>query len=177
LNLDTTSAASWLQFVSVLGRETDPTQGLFRHPLATQTLQNLIIQSLLLMHPHNYTDALSENACTAPPGTAQHAMELMRAHPEIPWTTVKLAQATGVSARALQKSFARCEEPPPMTYLRHLRLHRAHSELLNADPRTITVTSVAGRWGFLHFGRFAQQYCQMFGEYPSATLSGPNGRV
>jgi transcriptional regulator GlxA family with amidase domain len=59
-----------------------------------------------------------------------------------------------------------------MTYLRHLRLHRAHSELVDADPRSVTVTAVASRWGFLHFGRFAAQYSQLFGESPSATLRG-----
>jgi AraC-like DNA-binding protein len=177
LDLSTTSSGNWLQFVTVLGRESDPTHGLFRHPLAIQTLQNLVIQGLLLMQPHNYSDALSENAYPAPPGVARHAIELMRAHPETSWTTVKLAQAVGVSARALQKGFARSEELPPMAYLRHLRLRRAHSELLDADPRTVTVTAVAGRWGFLHFGRFAQQYRQIFGEYPSATLSGRNGRA
>jgi hypothetical protein len=29
---------------------------------------------------------------------------------------------------------------------------------------------VASRWGFMHFGRFAQQYRQLFGEAPSQTL-------
>ena len=99
-------------------------------------------------------------------------IELMRTYPEASWTTAKLARKTGVNARALQKGFARSGELPPMTYLRHLRLHRVHSELLDADPRSVTVTAVAGRWGFVHLGRFAQQYCQLFGEPLSATLRG-----
>jgi transcriptional regulator GlxA family with amidase domain len=57
-----------------------------------------------------------------------------------------------------------------MTYLRHLRLNRVHSTLLDADPRSVTVTAVACRWGFVHLGRFAAQYRQVFGEYPSTTL-------
>jgi AraC-like DNA-binding protein len=177
LDLNTTSSASWLQLVTILGREADRPEGLFRHPLAMQTLQNLLIQGLLLMQPHNYTDALSKDANSAPRGVVTGAIELMRAHPETSWTTGKLAQTVGVSARALQKGFARSDELPPMTYLRHLRLHRAHCELLDADPRSVTVTAVASRWGFLHFGRFAQQYCQIFGESPSATLKDHNDRA
>jgi AraC-like DNA-binding protein len=177
LDLNTTSSASWLQLVTILGREADRPQGLFRHPLAMQTLQHLLIQGLLLMQPHNYTDALSKDEISAPRGAVRRAIELMRAHPETSWTTGELAQEVGVSARALQKGFARSDELPPMTYLRHLRLHRAHSELLDASPRSVTVTAVASRWGFLHFGRFAQQYCQIFGEPPSVTLRGRNDRA
>jgi AraC-like DNA-binding protein len=129
-------------------------------------------QGLMLMQPHNYTDALSKHANSPARGAVMRAIELMRAHPETSWTTGKLAQTVGVSARALQKGFARSDELPPMTYLRYLRLHRAHSELLDAHPRSVTVTAVASGWGFLHFGRFAQQYCQIFGESPSATLRG-----
>jgi AraC-like DNA-binding protein len=59
-----------------------------------------------------------------------------------------------------------------MTYLRRLRLHEARAELAShsASPNTITVTAVAGRWGFLHLSRFAEQYRQLFGESPSETL-------
>jgi AraC-like DNA-binding protein len=135
LDLNTTSSASWLQLVTILGHEADRPDGLFRHRLAMQTLQNLLIQGLLLMQPHNYTDALSKDENSAPREAVMRAIELMRANPETSWTTGKLAQTVGVSARALQKGFARSDELPPMTYLRRLRLHRAHSELLDAAVR------------------------------------------
>ena len=59
-----------------------------------------------------------------------------------------------------------------MTYLRHLRLHRVRAELADASRTRspAAVTTVASRWGFVHFGRFAQQYRQLFGESPSQTL-------
>jgi transcriptional regulator GlxA family with amidase domain len=57
-----------------------------------------------------------------------------------------------------------------MSYLRRLRLDHVRAELLKADPRLVSVTEVATRWGFLHQSRFAQQYRQRFGELPSATL-------
>ena len=57
-----------------------------------------------------------------------------------------------------------------MLYLRRLRLQRVHAELAANSPESVTVTMVAGRWGFVHLGRFASQYRQLFGETPSETL-------
>jgi AraC-like DNA-binding protein len=170
LDLKATSAASWLELVTILKREADRPDGLLSHPLAAGNLQRLLIEGLLLTQPHNYTGALSNGARPASPAVVTRAIDLMRAHPEAPWTTGNLAQKTGVGARALFKAFERSGELPPMTYLRHLRLNRVHSTLLDADPRSVTVAAVASRWGFVHLGRFAAQYCQVFGEYPSATL-------
>ncbi|WP_460359141.1 helix-turn-helix domain-containing protein [Mycobacterium sp. ZZG] len=54
----------------------------------------------------------------------------------------------------------------------HVRrqLHHVRAELIAHSPPSVTVTMVAGRWGFLHLGRFAIQYRQLFGESPSQTL-------
>jgi AraC-like DNA-binding protein len=54
-----------------------------------------------------------------------------------------------------------------MMYLRRLRLHHVRAELAAHSPDSVTVTMVAGRWGFVHLGRFASQYRQLFGETPS----------
>src|ERR1700728_5196376 len=104
---------------------------------------------------------------------AKRAIDLMHAHPETPWSTAELARATGVSARALQRAFERSGQPSPMMYLRRLRLHRVHAELAASSPDSVTVTMIAGRWGFMHLGRFAGQYRQLFGETPSETLRAP----
>jgi transcriptional regulator GlxA family with amidase domain len=106
----------------------------------------------------------------------KQAIDMMRGHPEAVWTTAEVARATGVSVRALQKAFAKSGEPPPMTYLRQLRLHRVRAALADASQTRspAAVTAVAGRWGFVHLGRFAQQYRQLFGEAPSQTLRSSN---
>jgi AraC-like DNA-binding protein len=172
LDLTTEGSRSWLSLVAVMAREAGRGDGLLRHPLALANLQNLLIQGLLLTQPHNYTDALAEGGRPASDAVVKQAIELMRCHPESAWTTAELARAAGVSARALQKAFARSSEPPPMTCLRHIRLHRVRAELADASRATSStaVTAVAGRWGFVHLGRFAQQYRQLFGETPSQTL-------
>ena len=107
---------------------------------------------------------------------AKWAIDLMHEHPEKPWSTADLARAMGVSARALQRSFERSDLPSPMVYLRQLRLRRVHAELAASSPDSVTVTMVAGRWGFMHLGRFASQYRQLFGETPSETLRAPGQR-
>jgi len=61
-----------------------------------------------------------------------------------------------------------------MRYLRHVRLERAHQELVQAQPGETTVTRTAGRWGFTHLGRFASEYRRAFGELPSTFLSRPD---
>jgi AraC-like DNA-binding protein len=57
-----------------------------------------------------------------------------------------------------------------MAYLRDVRLSRAHQTLLESDPSTVTVASVAYRWGFTNLGRFAAAHAARYGESPLKTL-------
>jgi len=176
LDLTTKASRSWLDLVGVLAREAGQDDGLFSHRLAVANLQHLLVEGLLLTQPHNYTDALNSDGRPASRAVAKQAIDLMRSHPETAWTTAELARETGVSVRALQKAFAKTGEPPPMTYLRQLRLHRVRAELTDASQTrsSVAVTAVASRWGFVHLGRFSQQYRQLFGEAPSQTLRSRN---
>lgn len=169
-NLSTTATLDWYYLVQLLAREAGRPGGILNHRLAVANLQVLLIQGLLQIQPHNYTEALAECEGAAGATVAKRAIDLMHAYPETPWSTAKLARATGVSARALQRAFERSDQPSPMAYLRRLRLHRAHTDLAASSPDSVTVTMVAGRWGFMHLGRFASQYHQLFGETPSETL-------
>jgi AraC-like DNA-binding protein len=175
-DLTTTAADDWYHLVRLLAREAWQPGGLLNHQLAVQNLQLLLIQGLLQIQPHNYTEALGEVAPAASTAVAKWAIDLMHEHPEKPWSTADLARATGVGARALQRSFERSGLPSPMLYLRRLRLRRVHAELAASSPDSVTVTMVAGRWGFVHLGRFASQYRQLFGESPSETLRAPGQR-
>jgi AraC-like DNA-binding protein len=170
LKLNTTAANDWYHLVQLLTRGAWQPGGLLNHPLALGNMQLLLIQGLLQIQPHNYTEALTESAGAASPAVVKRAIDLMHAHPETPWSTAELARATGASARALQRAFERSGQPSPTVYLRRLRLHHAHAELAASSPDSATVTTVAGRWGFVHLGRFSSQYHQLFGENPSETL-------
>jgi AraC-like DNA-binding protein len=59
----------------------------------------------------------------------------------------------------------------PKQFLLLRRLNLAQRALRLADPTKVTVTDIATRYGFWHFGRFAGQYRNNFGESPSASLN------
>ena len=67
----------------------------------------------------------------------------------------------------------------PKQYLLLRRMTLAHRALQSANPAETTVTEVATRFGFWHFGRFAGEYRALFGEAPSVTLGAlkPRGRT
>jgi len=60
----------------------------------------------------------------------------------------------------------------PSEYLRRVRLHYAHLELVDGNRATTTVGEVARRWGFGNLGRFAVLYRQTYGRSPHVTLRG-----
>jgi AraC-like DNA-binding protein len=177
LDLTTGGARNWLQLVRILDREVGRSDGILSHRLAIDSLQQLLIHGVLQIQSHSYTEALTDGGPTPSSDEVTRGIELMRAHPEWPWSSAELARAVGVSARALQKAFQRSGEMTPMRYLRWLRLHRVRTELVHGSPDLVTVTTVASRWGFVHLGRFGVDYRQLFGETPSETLRGSVSRL
>ena len=86
---------------------------------------------------------------------------------------LEICKAIGVSDRTLRLC---CQEHLGMGPKRYLLLRRmglARRALREASPLEATVTEIATRWGFWHFGRFAGAYRSLFGEMPSATLHRP----
>lgn len=164
------TSGSWFDLVRILAREAGRSDGVLGHQLALANMQQLLIDGLLSIQPHNYAEALFEDHRAASSAVVKRATDLVHAYPENPWSIAELARATAVSPSALQKAFQRAGQPPPMTSLRQVRLRRVHAELARSSAGATTVTRTAGRWGFVHMGRFAQQYRQMFGEVPSETL-------
>ncbi len=94
-------------------------------------------------------------------------------HPDAAPTVAELCRATGACRRTLQASFVDVLGIGPSRYLRALRLNRARADL---KRDAASVSEVAVRWGFWHFGRFASDYREMFGERPSETLERVRGR-
>jgi AraC-like DNA-binding protein len=170
--MDVTSGAgrAWLDALRLIERQAGHGRGLLHHPLAAGHLEKLLVDALLLGQHHNYTDLLAEPRSPAAPPSVREAIELLRDRPEQPWTTAELARSVAVSVRSLQDGFARSIGVPPTRYLREVRLDRVHADLWSADPHTVTVSQVAGHWGFMYLGRFAAVYRKKFGESPSETL-------
>lgn len=84
-----------------------------------------------------------------------------------------VAEAAGVTPRAIQLGFRRHLDTTPMAYLRTVRLARIHDDLSLAVPGDgVTVTQVAARWGFSGSSRFVSHYREVYGVVPSETLAG-----
>jgi AraC-like DNA-binding protein len=95
---------------------------------------------------------------------------MLESDPDRAFYVPEICVAIGVPERTLR---ACCQEQlgvSPKHYLLLRRMHLAHRALLSAGPGKTTVTEVATRFGFWHFGRFAGNYRRIFGESPSATL-------
>src|ERR1700744_4863919 len=93
-NLSTTAADDWYHLVRLLARGVGRSGGILNHALAAQNLQLLLIQGLLQIKTHNYTEALTAGAREASTAVAKRAIDMMHTHPERPWSTADLARAT-----------------------------------------------------------------------------------
>jgi AraC-like DNA-binding protein len=81
-----------------------------------------------------------------------------------------VAAAVRLTPRAVQYLFRQQLDTTPTQYLRRVRLHRAHLDLLGGNRSTTTVSEIAQRWGFAHTGRFAVLYREAYGQSPHTTL-------
>ncbi len=97
---------------------------------------------------------------------ASRVRSLVEDSPDCPMSVVELALRLGVSRRTIQYACQDALGIKPVSYLRAIRLSGARKELRHVQ----SVSEAATRWGFWHFGRFAQDYSAMFGELPSETL-------
>jgi adenylate cyclase len=108
------------------------------------------------------------------PRDVRKAVEFMRSALCRQCSLADLARHCGVAERTLNKHFGAFLDISPMRYLRRLRLAAARESLLAGGPGA-SVTAVAKRYRFNHFGRFADEYRRCFGESPSATMRSGRG--
>jgi AraC-like DNA-binding protein len=140
-------------------------------PLLAANVAHLLAATALVVFPNTVTaSADGPHDRTATPGTVRRAMAFIEEHADRDITLADIASAACVTPRALQYAFRRHLDTTPLAYLRDARLHRAHHDLVDADPALDTVTRIAARWGFLHPGRFATRYQQAYHCTPSSTL-------
>lgn len=169
LDLDLTQGPgrSWLDTLRLLLSELDNPDGLVhRSGRHRDYLERMIIGGLVLAQHHDYQDRLREPRPPARPRTVKRVIDAVQAAPEKPWPLSAMARQAEVSARRLQQGFREHVGMAPTTYLRTVRLDRAHRDLATGAS---SVSEVAYRWGFTNLGRFALAYRERFGEAPSQT--------
>jgi transcriptional regulator GlxA family with amidase domain len=92
----------------------------------------------------------------------------MQANINQPITMPMVAEAAGVSVRALETGFRAFRDTTPAAYLLRLRLRAARQDLLDPENNQ-AMREICLKWGFFHFGRFSAVYRTTYGENPSDT--------
>ncbi|GAA0645309.1 AraC family transcriptional regulator [Kutzneria viridogrisea] len=141
-------------------------------PLVAGTAGRLLAASILAAFPNTaLAEPTIEDRHDAHPATLRRAIAFIDDHVQHDIAAADIAAAAHTTIRAVEYAFRRHRGTTPMGYLRQVRLHHAHQELLVTDPTTgVTVTEVAARWGFFHPGRFAHYYRAAYGRPPYRTL-------
>ncbi len=171
IDLSTGEGARLRQLVLHLVEDVDRgTPPIGNGSLMARQIEAAVMAGLLDAQAHNFRGATGSSAARLAPRQIRQAEEFMLAHLDRPIDLDDVARSSGVSTRALQKGFRDFRDTTPMNFLRDARLDHAHRDLQSAAPG-LTVTDVALRWGFSHFGRFAQVYRGRYGCSPSETLA------
>lgn len=168
IDLSSPSGRAISEYVSYLvnqARENSPVLGFGP---GVSSLEKTLFNLLLTCQPHNYTDALVAQRNPVLPHYVVKAREYIHANLQHEIRVEEVAQAAGVTERALFYAFRRFVGVTPYAYVRNLRLEQVRLELTRS-PSSTTITELAFKWGFSHMGRFARDYAQRFGEKPSAT--------
>jgi AraC-like DNA-binding protein len=98
------------------------------------------------------------------------SMDFVERHDGEYLSVEQIASAAGVSERTLRDAFQNYFGLAPVRYLNRRTLHQARRALQAADPTVATVTGIVTQFGVWELGRFARDYCYLFGELPSETL-------
>jgi AraC-like DNA-binding protein len=137
-------------------------------------LEDVILSMLLESQDHNYSAAVRRpigGDDHTPPRYVNRAIQFIRLNADTPLRLEDIAKEAWASVRSLNAGFRKYKNTTPMEFLKNTRLDYARAALqTSANPRDMTVTDAALRWGFNHFGRFSAEYKRRFNEHPSETL-------
>lgn len=161
---------SWVNMLVLFTKQLFSPDNLLNQPLVGSPFVDSLVRGFLLAANHPHRDALTRDAKYVAPRAIRTAIEIIEEEAHLPLTLSSIATRSHVSVRSLQQGFQRHLDTSPMAYLREVRLRRAHQTLEESNPSTVTVASVAHRWGFTNLGRFASAHAKRYGEPPSATL-------
>jgi AraC-like DNA-binding protein len=169
LNLTEGQGAALRRLVLWLVAEADAGRSLIGAGLMSRQMELAILAGLIETQRHGLGPQHAQSYVTPGPRHLRLAESFIEGHLDQAITIVEVARAAGTSVRGLQLLFRHYRGTTPLAFWREARLARAHADLSAATPGT-TVTEVALRWGFDHFGRFSQLYRSRYGLCPRDTL-------
>jgi AraC-like DNA-binding protein len=161
---------SWISMLYLFKQQLFRPDTVLNQPLVAKPFVDSLVRGLLLAAEHSHRDALIGDRPLVAPRAVRSAIEIMHEEAYLPLTLSSIAARSHVSVRSLQQGFRRHLGTSPMAYLREVRLTRAHQVLLESDPSSATVASIAYSWGFTNLGRFAAAHTARYRETPAKTL-------
>jgi AraC-like DNA-binding protein len=170
MSIEAGAARSWINMLAMFAQQLFRPDSLLNQPLVGLPFIDSLVRGLLLAADNPYRNAVKGETDVVSPRAVRTAVEMIEEEADLPLTVSSLAARCHVSVRSLQQGFRRYVGASPMAYLREVRLRRAHESLLEADPTTTSVASVAYRWGFSNLGRFAAAHTARYDEPPAVTL-------
>ena len=170
LPTNTAAARNWINMLKLFAEQFFHPDGLLNQPLVGMPFVDTLVRGFLLAAEHSHRDALMGRERSLTPRAIRRAVDVIEAEAQLPLTLSSIAARSQVSVRSLQQGFKRHLGMSPMSYLREVRLRRAHQTLIESDPSTVTVASVAYDWGFTNLGRFAAAHAARYREPPAKTL-------
>jgi AraC-like DNA-binding protein len=169
MDMQSSAGQTWCNAVRFVADEVPLLRQLPNNELMIRQLEQLLVTTLLHTQPHNYSDELFHKLPNIAPRHVKRAEDYIVTHCREAVTIDDLVEVTGVSARTLYKGFQNFRGVSPMKFLKATRLDKVHEALKEADASGC-VTQIAMEFGFRQLGRFAMEYRQRFGEFPSETL-------
>jgi AraC-like DNA-binding protein len=166
------AALRWRQLSVFVNRELTSVDSLADKPLVEAQLADFVAATALTTFPNSALHSEEPPPRSYAASSAiRRAVSFIDANADQPITSTDIAEAAGISTRALQYGFARYYDTTPTAYLRRVRLERVHRDLQTTDPALgRTVEAIAARWGFGHGASFGSFYRTNYGESPSQTL-------
>jgi AraC-like DNA-binding protein len=141
-------------------------------PLIAGALERYLAASMLATFPSSaLLEPTIEDRHDSTPLLLRRAIAFIDDNANTDIALREIAAAIYVTPRAVQYMFRRHRDCTPMEYVRRVRLHHAHLDLVAGTRASTTVAGIARRWGFGHIGRFAIAYRQAYGQSPNVTLS------
>jgi AraC-like DNA-binding protein len=169
MTMSTGESKSWWRSTKFLFSEMIDNQTIFSVATQVGDFEHLLIRSILLDQPNNYSDSIAIVADENCPFYLKNSEQFIRIHAQEDINIDDIVEASGTQYRTLYNAFKEIHGVSPMNYLRKVRMEGVRQELLTscADQQ---VAPIAMKWAFLHLGRFSVEYKKLFGESPSETL-------
>ena len=147
MSIEAGAGRSWINMLSLFAEHLFRPDSVLDHPLVGLPF----VDSLVTAYCWRRTirTAARSRGRTARSVLARFAPQSKSSKQEahLPLTVSSIAARSHASVRSLQQGFRRHLDTSPMAYLRDVRLRRAHQSLLEADPSTTSVASIAYQLG------------------------------